>query len=74
MIAIFCLSGVLILCLVGVASPDPITAGTIGGMIGIATATFLHSYETYVLSFALFGGVAYVSNFRLIEDHVKRNK
>ena len=63
MIAIYCLLGVFLLCLVGIAAPDPITAGIAGGFIGIATATFLHSYETYALSFFLFGGVAFVSNY-----------
>ena len=63
MVAIYCLLGVFTLCLVGVAAPDPITAGIAGGLIGIATAIFFHSYETFMLSFFLFGGVAFVSNF-----------
>ena len=63
MIAIYCLLVVFILCMVGIAAPDPITAGIAGGLIGIATATFFHSYETFTLSFFLFGGVAFVSNF-----------
>ena len=49
--------------MVGIGAPDPITAGIIGGFVGIATAIFFHSYETFALSFFLFGGVAFVSNF-----------
>ena len=63
MIAIYCLLGVFLLCLGGIAAPDPITAGIAGGFIGIATAAFLHSYETYRLLFFLCEGVAFVSNY-----------
>ena len=63
MIVIYCLLGVFALCLVGIAAPDPITAGIAGGLSGIATAISFHSYETCALSFFLFGGVAFVSNF-----------
>ena len=82
MIAIFCLLGVFTLglvgvctlCLVGIAAPDPITAGIAGGIIGITSAIFFHSYETCILSFFLFGGVAFVSNFSPQQKQQRSNE
>ena len=71
MIAICCLLGVFILCMVGIGAPDPITAGIARGLIGIATEKFLHSYETYALSFFLLGGVVFVFNY---SPHHKQSK
>ena len=69
-ISIYCLLGVFLLCLAGIAAPAPNTAGLAGGFIGITTATFLHLYETCALSFFLFGGVAFASNY---SPHHKQN-
>ena len=73
-IAIYCLLGVFLLYLVGIAVPDPITAGIAGGLIGIATAIFLHSYATYALSFFLFGDVAFASNYSPQHKQNKSNE
>ena len=70
-ISIYCLLGVFLLCLVGIAAPDPNTAGIAGGFIGITTATFLHLYETYALSIFLFGVVDFISDY---SPHHKQNR